>query len=115
MNKSSKVTSLLLMIFIIIKGIFDYLTSYNPDTLYICFIGAVVIAVSYKISTKDKNSAYLYIATISLVLACFFGINFAKDATSVVDGATLLVSATSFAVVGLSWLNRHKEIQEKEE
>ncbi len=109
MNPAAKYSIALLWIFSIIEGIYAYIYIHNPNTLYICFIGAVVLSTCYKIALKDENSAYLYTSAISLILAGYFGTNFAKHIAPIMDGAMLIVSATTFAVVGLSWLNRPRE------
>ena len=111
MNSAAKYSVGLLWIFSILGGIHGYIYIHNPNTLYICFIGAVVLSTCYKIALKDTNSAYLYTAAISLILAGYFGTNFAKHIAPLMDGAMLVVSATTFAVVGLSWLNRTREVK----
>ena len=109
MNKASKIVSMIFWILIVIQGVSSFIFTHDPNTLYICFVGAAVITISYEISLVDKASAYLYIATISLVLAAYFGTDYARHKDPIIDGIMLIMSSTTFAVVGLSWFSRNKK------
>ncbi len=109
MNRATKIISSIFWVLVIVNGVYGFISTKNTDTLFICFICATVIAISYEVGIKDVSSAYLYIATISLVLAAFFGTNFAKHASPTMDGAMLLISSTTFAVAGLSWFALRNE------
>ena len=106
MNRISKLTSLTLAALVIVQGIIEFIMSHAIHTLIIGVVSANLIAVANRISTDDRNSAYLYIAAVSLVLAAYFGINFARSNAFLPHGFLLTLSAATFAAVGLSWLKR---------
>ncbi len=64
---------------------------------------------------KNTINALLFIAAISLMLATYFGITFAKDNEFLPTGFMLLLSSITFAIVGFSWLDNRELSQIEEE
>ena len=100
MDKFSKLVSLIYGVMLILGGTMGFLKVHSKISLIAGGLSGLIVLLSCKIKSK---SSYLYVSAISLVLAGFFSYRFAHSHALMPAGIMLILSTTTFCIVGLSW------------
>ncbi len=100
MDKFSKLISLIYGVMLILGGVMGFLKAHSKMSLITGVVSGLIVLLSCKMNSK---SSYLYVSAISLVLAGFFSFRFAHSHLFMPAGLMLILSTTTFCIVGLSW------------
>ena len=106
MDKFSKLVSLIYGIMLILGGVMGFLKAHSKISLITGAISGLVVLLSCKIKS---SSAYLYVSSISLILAGFFSYRFAATHSFMPAGLMLILSTMTFCIVALSWFKSKKK------
>lgn len=108
MNEISKVTSYVYGAALIIGGLIGFVVAQSTMSLTAGTVSGILVLIACKLGDKKPKEAYLFIAAVSLVVASFFFNKFASNRILMPYGLMLIISATTFAVVGLGYLKQKK-------
>ena len=108
MDQISKITSYIYGASLIIGGLIGFVSAQSTMSLTTGAVSGILVFVACKLGEKKPKEAYLFIAAVSLVIALFFSTKFAASHILMPHGFMLIISTTTFAVVGLNYLKRKK-------
>lgn len=109
MDPLSQTISLIYAIILILGGIMGYVKAQSMISLATGLISGVLVFISSKIGKSNPKASYLYISSISLILAGFFSYRYASTHAFMPAGLMLLLSTITFVVVGLNFLKSFKK------
>lgn len=90
-------------------GVMGYMQSGSSASLFMGTLVAIMLMIGIKIADDDKNTAYIYLSAISLIMAGFFLSRFVASSFAIMPGGLmLLASVMTAAVVGTS-INNNDE------
>ena len=104
MDKLSNLTSTLYGILLIVGGIMGFVKAHSKWSLITGVISGLMIFLAMKTGSQNPKAGYLFIASISLVLAIFFSMRFAANHALMPGGLMLLLSTITFVCVARGWL-----------
>ena len=104
MDPLSQTISLIYAIILILGGIMGYIKAHSVISLLTGFISGVLVFISCKLGKNNPKAAYLYISSISLILAGFFSYRYSLTHTFMPAGLMVLLSTITLVVVGLNFL-----------
>ena len=108
MNQISTLVSNLYAILLILGGVMGFIKAHSKISLITGSISGILVLLACKIGSKSPKEGYLFISAISLVLSIFFATRFSHTGAFMPSGLMLILSVTTFAVVGLNWLKKGK-------
>lgn len=109
MNQVSSIISNIYSALLILGGIMGFVKAHSKMSLITGIVSGALVFLACKIGAKKPKEGYLFVAAISLVLAIFFSMRFASSHAFMPSGLMLILSTTTFAVVGLSFLKHKKK------
>ncbi len=104
MDKLSTLVSNFYAVMLIVGGVMGFIKAHSKWSLIIGVISGLFIFVSCRIGQKNSKAAYLFVASISLLLAMFFSLRFAATHAFMPGGLMLILSITTYVLVALGWL-----------
>ncbi|OGI19504.1 MAG: hypothetical protein A3B68_04250 [Candidatus Melainabacteria bacterium RIFCSPHIGHO2_02_FULL_34_12] len=108
MTQISKITSYIYGFLLIFGGIMGYVKAHSKMSLITGLVSGILIFLACNLGAKKPKEGYLSIAAISLVLSLFFLMRYSSTHTFMPSGLMLILSTTTFVVVGLSWFKGKK-------
>lgn len=109
MNQISSAISNLYAILLVLGGIMGFIKAHSRMSLITGVISGILVFLACKIGEKKPKEGYLFVSAVSLVLSIFFASRFSHTHAFMPSGLMLILSVTTFAVVGLSWLKKGKK------
>ena len=109
MNQLTKLLSNIYAVVLIFGGVMGFIKAHSQPSLITGVVGGLLVFIAIMISEKKPKEGYLFVAAISLIMSIFFSMKYAATHTLVPAGVMLILSATTFAVVGLSFLKHKKK------
>lgn len=107
MNQVSYIISNIYAALLVIGGVMGFVKAHSKISLMTGIVSGILVFLACKFGTQKPKEGYLFVAAISLVLAIFFSLRFTATHAFMPAGLMLILSTTTFAVVGLSFL-KHK-------
>ena len=107
MNKFVIWTSITFSILLIYLGMIGFIDG-TRDLMFTAIYmgsGAFLLVTLMVGSSKDPIAGYLFLAAASILLASYFGINYARNSDFLPYGFMLILSSVNFAASGFSWLD----------
>ena len=104
MDKLSKFISFVYGILLMVGGVMGYVKAHSKMSLMAGVASGLLVFLSLTLSSKNLKAAYLFIASISLVLAEFFLMRFTSSFQFMPAGLMLLLSTITYVVVAMDWL-----------
>lgn len=104
MDKLSKVTSTIYSAFLILGGIMGYVKAQSKMSLLTGLVSGLIVLLALKVSEKNPKAGYLFIASISLVIAIFFSLRFAASHAFMPSGLMLILSTITYVFVARGWI-----------
>ncbi|MBI3591153.1 MAG: TMEM14 family protein [Candidatus Melainabacteria bacterium] len=108
MNQISNFISKIYGILLIAGGIMGFVKAHSKMSLLTGAISGILVFISCSIGSKRPKEGYLYVSTVSLILAVFFALKFKATHAFMPAGLMLILSTTTFVIVGLSFLQAKK-------
>lgn len=104
MNKTSTLTSIVYGSFLVFGGIMGFIGAHSKISLIAGILSGLLVLLSCKVGATNSKAGYLFIASISLVLAEFFLMRFTSSFQFMPAGLMLLLSTITYVVVAMDWL-----------
>ena len=104
MDKISTMISVIYSIMLIGGGFMGFVKAHSKWSLITGLISGLFILLSTKIGSKNPKAAYLFIASISLVLAIFFSVRYAGSHAFMPAGLMVILSSVTYIFVARGWL-----------
>ena len=109
MNQASYIISNIYAALLIIGGVMGFVKVHSKMSLLTGTISGILVFLACRFGVKKPKEGYLFVAAISLILAIFFSLRFTGTHAFMPAGLMLILSTTTFAVVGLSFLRQKKK------
>ncbi len=110
MDRIAVYTSITYGVLAILIGIVSFNLTGEVVTFIASAVSGLLILVALVVGSKvNPDTGYAFIGAISLVFGAYTGMMFTKDNTFVPNGIMTVLSATTFAVVGINWLQSRKK------
>ena len=104
MDKLSALMSNFYAVMLIVGGVIGFVKAHSKWSLIVGVISGLFIFLSCKLGQRNSKAAYLFIASLSLVLAMFFSLRFAATHAFMPAGFMLILSTTTYVLVAMGWL-----------
>ena len=104
MDKLSNIMSIFYSIMLMLGGVIGFTKAHSKWSLIIGLVSGIFILVSYKIGDKNPKAAYLFIASMSLILGIFFSMRYAVHHTFMPGGLMFILSSLTYIAVARGWL-----------
>ena len=108
MNEISKFVSYIYGVLLVVGGLMGYLQAHSNISLIMGIVSGALVLFAIKMGSKNPQTGYLFIAAISLILSIFSLMRFKVTQAFFPMGFLLVLSATTFAVVALSFMQKKK-------
>ena len=108
MDKLSKLTSLVYALILVIGGFFAYTKVQSTVSLITGVASGILVLLGCKFGNNNPKAGYLYVSTISLILAGFFAYRYSLTHAFMPGGLMLILSVVNLVVVGLSFMKAQK-------
>ncbi len=102
-----------LIIQFLIAGIISYIQIKDLFSILASIAASILVLLTFQIAKVNINSAYLYIAALTLVLSGYFGVRYALNSGFTPLALMLILSASTFAASGVSWILDHESKGQK--
>lgn len=106
MDQTSMLISNIYATLLVVGGIYGFVTVQSLTSLIVGTLSGIIIFLATKIGEKKPKQGYLFIAAVSLVLALFFSLKLAANPSLIPNGLMLVLSTTTFVIVGLNYLKK---------
>ena len=104
MDKLSLCVSNIYALLLIVGGGFGYLKAHSKVSFFTGVASGLLVFLACQIGKNNLKAGYLYIASISLVLAEFFCFRFASTHALMPAGLMLILSTLTYVLVARGWL-----------
>lgn len=104
MDKLSNLTSNIYSFLLIIGGVMGFVKAHSKMSLLTGLVSGLAILLATKVGVNNPKAAYLFIASISLVLAMFFSMKFAATHALMPAGLMLILSTLTYVLVARGWI-----------
>ncbi len=103
MDKVSNVISALYGILLILGGTFAYVKVHSTKSFTVGIISGLLIFLAIKLGSTNARGAYLFNASLSLVLATFFFLKFGNTHAIMPAGLMAILSTLTYVTVARGW------------
>ena len=104
MDKLSNLASTIYSFLLIIGGIMGFVKAHSKMSLLTGLVSGLAILLATKVGANNPKTGYLFVASISLVMAVIFLMRFAHTHAFMPGGLMLILSIITYALVTRGWL-----------
>ena len=104
MDITSKISSIIYAILLIIGGIIGYVKAHSEISLLVGLLSGVSILLACISDSTRTRLAYLFLISMSLLIALSFSLRFAVNQNFMPTGLMLTLSTANYVLVGRGWL-----------
>ena len=104
MDKLSNLVSLVYGAFLAIGGVMGYLKVHSKWSLIVGIATGLSVFLACKVGASNQKASYLYVASISLIMAMFFSMKFTASHVFMPAGLMLILSILTYVLVARGWL-----------